>query len=73
MDFMKVSSTMMKRAIANIFTKMIKKKIGCDVDVTIDELMITEEKEGEYHFRINVYGDVNKKEILKILAKNGLC
>lgn len=71
MDEMKISTRLMKGLIAKIVKTMIKKKVGYDVDIRLNDLVITNEDD-KAHVHLNVDAELNKDELAKILKATGL-
>ena len=66
MDEMKISTRLMKGLIAKIVKTMIKKKVGYDVDIRLNDLVITND-DNKAHVHLNVDAELNKDELAKIL------
>ena len=71
MDEMKISTRLMKGLIAKIVKTMIKKKVGYDVDIRLNDLIITNDDD-KAHVHLNVDAELNKDELAKILKATGL-
>lgn len=71
MDEVKVSSKFTKNLISKLVKRVIKKKIGCEVDVCLNGLIVTV-TEGTAHIHLSVDAEVNKDELTKILGVIGL-
>ena len=71
MDEMKISSKFMRNLIAKLVKKTVKKKVGCDVDVQLNELAATV-TDGTTHVHLSVDAELNKDELTKILGMIGL-
>jgi hypothetical protein len=71
MDEMKISTRLMKGLIAKIVKTMIKKKVGYDVDIRLNDLVITNDND-KAHVHLNVDAEMNKDELAKILKATGL-
>jgi N-methylhydantoinase B/oxoprolinase/acetone carboxylase alpha subunit len=71
MDEMKISTRLMKGLIAKIVKTMIKKKVGYDVDIRLNDLVITNDND-KAHVHLNVDAELNKDELAKILKATGL-
>lgn len=71
MDTMKISSKFLRGVVSKLIKEIIKRKVGYDVDIQLDELMVTVD-EGKAHFRINVGADISKDEFTKIIKEIGL-
>jgi N-methylhydantoinase B/oxoprolinase/acetone carboxylase alpha subunit len=71
MNEMKISTRLMKGLIAKIVKTMIKKKVGYDVDIRLNDLVITNDND-KAHVHLNVDAEMNKDELAKILKATGL-
>lgn len=71
MDEMKISTRLMKGLIAKIVKTMIKKKVGYEVDIRLNDLVITNDND-KAHVHLNVDAEMNKDELAKILKATGL-
>lgn len=71
MDTMKISSKFMRSLISKLVKNIIRKKFGYEVDIQLDELMVTID-EGKAHLRVNAGADISKDELTKIIKEIGL-
>lgn len=71
MDTMKISSKFMRGLISKLVKNIIRKKFGYEVDIQLDELMVTID-EGKAHLRINAEANISKDELIKIIKEIGL-
>ncbi len=71
MDEMKISSKFMRNLIAKLVEKTVKKKVGYDVDIQLNELTATV-TDGTAHVHLSVDAELNKDELTKILGTIGL-
>ena len=71
MDTMKISSKFMRGLISKLVKNIIRKKFGYEVDIQLDELMVTID-EGKANLRINAGADISKDELIKIIKEIGL-
>lgn len=71
MDEMKISSKFMRNLVAKLVKKTIKKKVGYDVDIQLNELTVTV-TDGTAHVHLSVDAELNKDELTKILGMVGL-
>ena len=71
MDTMKISSKFMRGLISKLVKNIIRKKFGNEVDIQLDELMVTID-EGKANLRINAGADISKDELIKIIKEIGL-
>lgn len=71
MDEMKISSKFMRNLIAKLVKKTVKKKVGYDVDIQLNEFTATI-TDGTAHVHLSVDAELNKDELTKILGKIGL-
>lgn len=68
---MKISSKFMKNMVAKLVKRAVKKKVGYEVDIQLNELAVTV-TDGTAHVHINIDGELGKDELTKILGTIGL-
>ena len=66
MDMLKISSTFLKGILNKVLAKVIKKQLGYDVNILINDLNI-EVNEGKVHLHLNVDGEMDKEEFSKLM------
>lgn len=66
MDHMIINSKFMRGLIAKVTKRMVKKKLGYEIDITLNNLAITYE-EGKAHIHTSVDLDVDKEVIESIV------
>lgn len=71
MDEMKISSQFMRNLVAKLVKKAVKKKVGYEVDIKLNELTATI-TDGTAHVHLSVDAELNKDELTKILKNIGL-
>lgn len=71
MDEMKISSKFMRNLIAKLVKRTVKKKVGYEVDIQLNEFTATV-TDGTVHVHLSVDAELNKDELTKILGKIGL-
>lgn len=71
MDEMRINSKFTRAVISKLLRNTIKKKIGYDIDVDLEQLIITID-EGEAHAHISADVDLSKEEFVKILQNVAL-
>lgn len=73
MDEMKIklSTKFMKGIIAKIVKRTISKKLGYDIDILINEIDI-KTIDGKVHLHVDVDGEINNDEFMKIIKNIGL-
>ena len=71
MDEMKISSKFMRNMVANLVKKTVKKKVGYEVDIQLNEFTATV-TDGTAHVHLSVDAELNKDELTKILGMVGL-
>lgn len=71
MDEMKISSKFMRNLVAKLVKRAVKKKVGYEVDIQLNELTanITD---GTAHIHLNVDAELGKDELTKFLVAIGL-
>lgn len=71
MDEMNIVSKFTTSIISKLAKVMIKKKLGYDVHIKINEIKITN-ADGETHVHLDVDAGLEKDELMKILRSLGL-
>lgn len=71
MDEMKISSKFMRNLVAKLVKRAVKKKVGYEVDIQLNELTATV-ADGTAHVHLNIDAELNKDEFIKILGTIGL-
>ena len=71
MDEMKINSKFMRNMVAKLVKKTVKKKVGYEVDIQLNEFTATV-TDGTAHVHLSVDAELNKDELTKILGKIGL-
>lgn len=71
MDEMKISSKFMRNLVAKLVKRAVKKKVGYEVDIQLNELTATV-TDGTAHVHLSVDAELNKDELTKILGMVGL-
>lgn len=71
MDEMKLSTKLMKGLIANLIKKALKKKLGCDVKLDLNDIYITyDETNAKVHLDLNA--EMDKDNLESVLLANDL-
>lgn len=69
MDEMKLSTKLMKGLIANLIKKAIKKKLGCDVKLNLNDFYVTyDETNAKVHIDLNAEMDKDNLESVLLEA-----
>ena len=68
---MKIGTTFMKRLIANVIKKVIRKKLGYEIDIQLNEISVTFDG-GKAIAHLNADAEMSKEELTKIIKKAGL-
>lgn len=71
MDEMKIVSKFTTNAISKLVKMVLRKKLGYDVDIQLNEIKITI-TDGKTHVHLDVDAELDKEELLKILKNVGL-
>ena len=71
MDEMKIKSSFVTGIIASIIRKVIAKNLGCDVTISIREIVVTSTEQG-MRVHVNMEGVMPQQEMKKLLEKVGL-
>lgn len=68
MDELKIKTGFMKKIIGSIVSKAIKKKVGIDAAIKVDELNIAFD-EKTAHIRVSIDGDISKDDLNILIEK----
>lgn len=71
MDVMNIKSGFMTNVISKLIRKVLKSKLGYDVEVKLNEINATI-IDGKAHVHLDVDAELNKDEFMKILKNAGL-
>ena len=71
MDELKIRTPLVKALISRILKSVLKKNLGCDIDVMLNDLSVTI-RDGKAHFCVNAEGSIGVSDISRILKKSGL-
>lgn len=71
MDIMKIGSNLMKGVIAKLLKKVLKNKLGYEIDIILDEFEATI-TDGKAHIHLNIDADMSKEELMKLIKNAGL-
>ena len=71
MDEMKIGSKFTTGIISKLVSMVIRKKLGYDVELKLNEVNATV-IDGKTHVHLDVYAELSKEELMKILASIGL-
>ena len=66
----KLSTRFMRGIIANLISKTVSKKLGCDINVLINEIEV-ETRDGKIHLHANVDAEVNNDDFVNIIKSIG--
>lgn len=66
MDEMKVTSKFMTGLISKVLTKMLKRKLGCDITICLNEIKVSV-VDGKTHAHLDADCDIPKEELLKLM------
>lgn len=67
MDEMKIKSTFITGIISKLIRKVVKKKVGCDVNIHINELTADTNDNGKTHIHLDIDAEMDKEELMKLL------
>lgn len=72
MDELKLtlSTKIMKNMVTKLLTKVISKKLGCKIDIQLNELQINM-VDGKVHVHANMDAEMNKDDLVNIIANVG--
>lgn len=68
MDELKIKTGFMKKIVAGIVSKTIKKKVGIDATIKVEDLNFTFD-EKTAHFRLSIEGDIPKEDLNTLMGK----
>lgn len=68
MDELKIKTGFMKKIVAGIVSKTIKKKIGVDAMIKVEDLNFTFD-EKTAHIRLSIEGDIPKEDLNMLIEK----
>ena len=71
MDEVKIGSKLMRNLIAKLVKRAIRKNVGYDVDIQLNDLNATI-IDGTAHIHVCVDAEINKDEFTKILGSIGI-
>lgn len=71
MDEMKIGSKFMRTTLSKLIKRLLKKKIGYDIDIQLNEFTATI-IDGKAQVHINADAELEKDELIKILKSAGL-
>lgn len=69
MDEMKITSKFMTNIVSKIITKVLKQKLGYNVDFKLNAIKINLDDE-QAHIHLDVDADIDKDELTKIISAN---
>lgn len=67
MDEMKIKSAFMTGLISKVLGKMLKKKLGVDIVIDLNEISIVSIDNGKIHAHISTDCEVPKEQLLKLM------
>lgn len=71
MDEMNIVSKFTTALVSKVAKMILKKKLGCDIDVWLKEMKITI-ADGKTHVHLDVDAELSKEELKKLLKEVGL-
>lgn len=71
MDELNIRTPLVKALIGRILKKALKKNLGCDIDILLNDVTVTV-KDGRMRLCVNAQGDIEVSDISRILTKAGL-
>ena len=72
MDELKIKSSFMRNLLTKIISRTIKKKYGYDVDILLNDLVVTFDSNGQAHLHTNIDLYMDKNELTKIVKSIGI-
>lgn len=71
MDEVRIESGFTKMILSKILKTVLKKKLGCDVTVELNEFKATI-KDGKAHIHVSADGEIDNGDLAKLLKVAGL-
>lgn len=71
MDEMNIVSKFTTGIVSKVVKVMLKKKLGCDIDIWLKEMKVTV-TDGNTHVHLDVDAELSKDELKKLLKEVGL-
>lgn len=69
MDELKLNLT--SKLMRGIITKLIRKKLGCDIDIQINDMNVST-VDGNIHLHVDANADITNTEFIKLIKYIGL-
>lgn len=66
MDEMKIKSAFMTGLISKVLKKMLKRKLGVDIDICLNEVVVSV-VDGKTHAHIDADCELQKEQLLKLM------
>ena len=67
---LKLSTKIMKSLIAKLIVRVLRNKIGCDINIQLNALDVELLNDGQIKLHTDVDVSMNKTELMNILAKS---
>ena len=71
MDEMKIRSVFMKKLIAKVIGKVMRKKTECQMDIWFNDISVTFDGD-KAHVHLDADAEMSKDELVKLIRKAGL-
>lgn len=68
MDEMKIKSAFMTGLISKVLKKMLKRKLGVDIDICLNEVVVSV-VDGKTHAHIDADCELQKEQLLKLMKE----
>ena len=68
---LKLSTKLMRGIVAKIIAKAIRKKLDCDINITLNEVEVTTMNDKVY-LHANLDGEISKEDFVKVIKTIGL-
>lgn len=72
MDELRIKSKFMRGIVSRTITKKLRKIMGGDVKVNLNDLQIYTDEKDISHFTLHIDGDIPREELETILTKLGI-
>jgi len=72
MDELKLRSRFTKMIVAKALKLVIKQKVGCDIDIQLNDLNVTIDECGRAHAHVDVDVEMSRSDYIHILKDVGL-
>lgn len=71
MDEMRIRSVFMKKLIAKVIGRVMRKKTECQIDIQLNDISVTFDGD-KAHVHFDADAEMSKDELMKLIRKAGL-